>query len=662
VGALVLAFMMIMVGLIIALPATTAASSGDMEWTGLVLTRPTGVTGTWVVGGMSFEATSSTQLEEEHGPLDVGACARVRYEVSSGVNVASTISSQEAYKCGTGDGDHGEHMKVYSYVNALPAGFPITLTGEWVIGNVTYTAVITTHFEQEDGAFAVGQCVGVEYISDTNRLALDIETAQAFKCTGGGGVPHAVVHGVVDSFPAGLVGTWTVSGTVYTATADTRFEQEEGPFFVGGCVQVRFNPTNNVAFAISTEEAWKCGGLEPAERKFFGVISSIPTGTLGTWVIGGNSFVVTTTTELEQEHGLLAVGACAGVEYVVSGTDNLAKEISSEEMFKCGTGTFTNVSIGRISSFPPGLYGTWVITRNGGFTDTFEADTSTEFDQEHGSFAPGVCVKVKYFTQSGVNHAVEIGTLDAEDCGGAVPPLPGMNIVFATIDQFPTGTPPIGLWIIGGAQYSATSETHFVQNHGPFAVGACVKALYSVVSDTNVLHQVETKDAHKCEISGAQVFRSFGVIESFPADLIGEWNIGGISYTAGATTTFEQEHGFFAVGAFVEVRYILSGTTRFALSIETHVAPGAGRDNVIGVLQAHDMSDDWSPWVVNGVTYQSDPAINVQESGQMMLMGQGPGVAVGQLVHLNFYRSADGTPYATSVTPVHQVFLPIAFR
>jgi hypothetical protein len=495
-------------------------------------------------------------------------------------------------------------------------------------------------------------------------LALDIETAPAFKCQGipKGGIPHAVIHGILEVFPTSLVGTWTVSGTVYTATANTRFEQEHGPFFAGGCVRVMFDLTNQVAFEISTEEAWKCGGPKPAEHKFFGVISSIPTGTFGVWVIGGTSFVVTTTTELEHEHGPLAVGVCAGVEYTVSGTDNLAKEISSEEMFKCSTGTFTNVAIGRISSFPPGLFGTWVITRNAGLTDTFQADPNTEFEQEHGSFDVGVCVKVKYFTLEGVNRATEIGTEEAEHCGGRVPPLPGMHIVFATIDQFPTGTPPIGLWVIGAVQYSATLQTHFVQNHGPFAVGACVKALYNVVSDTNVLHEVETKDAHKCVISGTQVFRGFGAIESFPADLIGEWRIGGISYTAGTTTTFEQEHGFFAVGAFVEVKYIVSGMARFALSIETHVAPHAGLDDVIGVLQAHDMNDDWSDWKVNGVTYKADPAIEVEDSGQAMATGQGPAVAVGQMVHLNFYRGADGTPYATSASSIRQIFLPVVFR
>lgn len=550
--------------------------------------------------------------------------------------------------------DRDEHMQVYSYVNALPAGFPTTMTGEWVIGAVTYTAGITTHLDQDDGAFAVGQCVGVEYLSTTNRLALEIETVPAFKCTFGGRIPSAVIRGVVTSFPPGLVGPWTISATVYTATEATRFEQEHGPFFVGGCARVRFDPANNIAFEISTEEAGKCGGPELAEQKFYGVISEIPTGTFGVWGIGGQSFVVTGTTELEHEHGPLAIGACAEVEYVKSGSDHLAKEIGTEEMFKCSNGTSTNVAIGRISSFPPELFGAWVITRNGGFTDTFQVSVSTELDQEHGSFAVGACIKVKYYSQTGINYAVEIETEEAKYCGGAVPPLPGMNLVFARVNQFPSAAPPVGLWVIGGAEYSATQATKFGQEHGPFAVDACVKALYQVVSGTNILHQVQTKDDHKCAIDGADVFRSFGVVESFPDGWIGQWQIGGISYTANISTELEQEHGFFAVGAFVEVKYTVSGAERIALSIETHVAPNHGMVNVFGVLQAHDSSDDWSSWRVNGVTYQSDLAIQVDTSGRAPV--------IGEPVVLNTYRDSNGVAFVTSARQPYRAFMPIVFQ
>ncbi len=660
VATLALGATVLMLALIAAQPSASQAHGGDRTWTGKITALPAGfppaVTGTWTVSGMQFEANAGTTLVQLHGALGLNVCARVEYLVSGSTNVATKISSQDGDECGEGHGELGEHMKVYSYVNQLPAGFPITLTGEWVIGNVTYTAGVTTHFEYEAGPFAVGSCVGVEYIlSGATRLALELGTEPAFRCAnrtgGGGGVPYREVRGTIDQFPAGLVGQWTVSGVVYTATASTRFEQDHGPFFVNECVEVKYT-VDKTAVEISTEEAPSCaGGGERPESKFFGTIDNIPTGTLGIWTIGGAPFVVTTTTHLEQEHGMtLTVGTCVGVEFYLSGTDRIATEIEAEPLFRCNTPTFTNEAFGTLSSFPPGLIGTWVITRHGGFTDTFSADTTTEFKQEHGSFAPGVCVQVRYFFQDGVNHATEIETQPAEDCQREAPPgLPGHSHIFATIDSFPP-SPFIGPWSIGGAPFSATNTTEFKFTHGPFDVGVCVKATYSVVSGTNILSEVETKNANRCQLGAIPVFKSFGLVEAFPTGLEGEWRVSGITYTANANTKFQQEHGFFAIGAFVEVRYVVSGTTRTALSIETEVAPGAGRDDMFGRLEAHDSNDDNAPWVVNGVTYAAAPAI---EAGA---------VAVGQQVQINTYRDSNGTLFVTSVQQAHQTFLPMIRR
>jgi hypothetical protein len=645
----------------------SATPADGLEWTGILTSRPAGLTGTWVIGGMSFEADGSTEFEVVHGPLDVGVCAMARYYTGSGANVAIRISSLEAYKCATGGDGAGEHRVVVTYVNQLPAGFPGTMTGDWIIGGVAYTAVATTTFNDDNGPFAVGSCVQVEYVSDSNRVIHELETRHAYECaSGSGGVPHTGIYGVLDQFPPELVGTWMVSGIGYTATAGTHFEQEHGPFFVGGCVRVKYD-AGRTAVEISTAEARKCGGAEPTESTFYGVIGAIPPGNLGIWTIDGNSFVVTTTTQLEPDHGPLAVGVCAEVEYTLSGADKVAAKISSEELWKCTNGTFTNQVLGTINSFPAGLYGTWVVTRSGGFTDTFEADVSTEFKQEHGSFAPGVCVKVKYYVQTGVNRAVEIETQEVDDCHAGVPPaLPGASKMFGTVDQLPPGTPPIGLWIIGGAPFSATMATEF--ENGPFAVSDCVKARYSVVSDTNLLRSVEKQDASRCVISGATVFRSWGIVEAFPANLVGVWQVSGISYTTGISTEFEQRHGFFAVGAFVEVKYVVSGTDRIALSIETHVAPGAGRDVVLGTLEAHDSNDDWSPWRVNGITYTADSAIEVESSSSTLVASlrsaavSGARPVVGQPVLLNTYRGSDGALYVTLVQRPYQVFLPVTIR
>lgn len=56
-----------------------------------------GFIGTWVVNGMSFEATDSTEFREEHGPLQVGAYVMVHYYTSDGVNYATRIETKEYY-------------------------------------------------------------------------------------------------------------------------------------------------------------------------------------------------------------------------------------------------------------------------------------------------------------------------------------------------------------------------------------------------------------------------------------------------------------------------------------------------------------------------------------------------------------------------------------
>ncbi len=60
---------------------------------GIVSSRPAGKVGTWVIGGRSFTATRSTQLDTVEGPLRVGACAKVRYNGSRAIEIDSEPAS-----------------------------------------------------------------------------------------------------------------------------------------------------------------------------------------------------------------------------------------------------------------------------------------------------------------------------------------------------------------------------------------------------------------------------------------------------------------------------------------------------------------------------------------------------------------------------------------
>ncbi len=535
------------------------------------------------------------------------------------------------------------HMQVYGYVDSFPAG----LIGDWVVDGVSYTADGSTQFEQEYGSFASGVCVEVKYLPATNQ-ALEIETEHDYKCAASGS-QYSETYGVVDDFPPGLIGEWVVDAITYTANINTQFEQEHGPFFAGGCVEVKYIANTNTAVEVNTAKPEDCGGDDtPGKQKFYGSIEVVPGGLIGTWTIGGADFVSTIATEFEEEHGNFAPGLCAEVEYYEDNGVNIATEIKTESPYHCNGGTYTNEAYGLINSFPASLYGTWTIS-----STTYVASVgSTEFEEEHGSFAIGVCVKVKYYTENGVNRMAEIKTEQPEHCQGSS--LLGASKLYAAIDSFPPD-PHIGEWIIGGAVFTTTAATEFEPEHGSFAVGACVAAKYTTVNGDNFLIKVKTERTYKCQGSSGEEFTAYGVIEVLPPGpaITGAWQVSGIIYEVGASAHLEQEYGFFAVGAYVEIKYTISNTVRLVTKIETHVAPGAGATTRIGVLDAHDSSNDWDDWVVGGVTYTTDPAIEVGAGNQFP--------QVGQMVHINVYENA-GTQYVTTVARARQLFLPVVLK
>lgn len=48
---------------------------------------------------------------------------------------------------------------------------------------------------------------------------------------------------------------------------------------------------------------------EKYEKKLYGVVEKMPDGVVGTWVVGGKEVAVNEKTVIDEEHGLLEVGA-----------------------------------------------------------------------------------------------------------------------------------------------------------------------------------------------------------------------------------------------------------------------------------------------------------------------------------------------------------------
>jgi hypothetical protein len=74
----------------------TPSAIADEEFAGIIESRPETKVGTWIIGGRSIEVTERARLDEDHGPLSVGACAEVEFENG----LIEEIESQPPRRCG----------------------------------------------------------------------------------------------------------------------------------------------------------------------------------------------------------------------------------------------------------------------------------------------------------------------------------------------------------------------------------------------------------------------------------------------------------------------------------------------------------------------------------------------------------------------------------
>lgn len=67
----------------------------DDDFYGIIGSRPEGKVGVWTIGGRSIEVTERTDLDEDHGPLEIGA----RAEVDIDDGKVDEIESEPVKKC-----------------------------------------------------------------------------------------------------------------------------------------------------------------------------------------------------------------------------------------------------------------------------------------------------------------------------------------------------------------------------------------------------------------------------------------------------------------------------------------------------------------------------------------------------------------------------------
>lgn len=639
------AFMVVLIWLMLAsLPGQLMAQT-SLQHKGLIEIVPAGGgAGEWIIGGKTFQATSSTVFDTEKGPLTVGTCAEVEYHISAEQNVAEKIASKSADDCAD-----ISNQEVHGTLEAKPTD---GLTGPWTVDGVTYQASTTTIFEQTDGPFVIGGCVEVEFVvQNEQNIALRIETDDS---CGNEAIQEA--RGILTSFPTDLIGTWTVAGINYEATASTQFRTEHGAFAAGMCVEVEYilDGSTHLAHEIQTESPDNCAAPgQGGEFEEAGLIQAMPAeGLLGTWDIGGALYEANTQTQFSQEHGAFEVGQCAEVEYRLEGETRIATQIETKRQHDCSSPDEEHEAYGLVEVLPDdGTIGVWTI---GGLQYVVNPTTLLE----NGPFFIGLLVEV-HFTRDNTGTLIAgriegKQNIDEEDIALAE--------AYGRVNAMPSGG-SLGLWTVGGVDYQATADTQFEQDDGSFAIGVCAKVRYQVEGGTNIAAEIETETDADCPSdNGTPVNRAYGFVEHMPSNgFIGTWIIGDLTYAVNAATQFEEEHGLLMQGAFVKVEYVVNNGLKVAREIETHVPPKAGDTNLLGELQTNTnqlqaTAVTTQTWTVNGQAFMVIEATRLDDSVADLVSGQP--------VYVNAYQQTGGlvATQVTALEAINTVYLPLVTR
>jgi primosomal replication protein N len=265
--------------------------------------------------------------------------------------------------------------------------------GDWMVGGRTVHVSSFTRIDQEERPISVGVLVEIEGLLrpdgsvDAKKIKVEDDDDGEFE-----------FKGVIQSFPSGLIGNWLIGGRTVHVTTATRIEVEDLPIAVGAVAEVEgfLRPDGSVdAAKIEIENDQE----EEEEFEFKGMIQSFPSGLIGNWVISGRTVHVTLATRIEQENGMVAVGATVKVEGFLRSDGSVdAKKIEVKSSVEGARVNFT----GTITSLPSGLIGDWHVAGR-----TVRVRTSTRIKQKKGPVGVGVVVKVK-----GIQLAD--GTIEAE--------------------------------------------------------------------------------------------------------------------------------------------------------------------------------------------------------------------------------------------------------
>ncbi|RME43171.1 MAG: hypothetical protein D6791_16100 [Chloroflexi bacterium] len=482
----ILTLLVLLAGL---LPTTAAfadgGNDGNYEFRGTIETLPADIyNGDWQVSGVTVHVTPATQIDEERGPVAVGAYVEVKGWLQADGSVDATkIDVKSSPGGGGGGGDDHGYMKFYGTIESLPdtPGW----IGDWIVSGRTVHVTSATQIEQEHGPVAMYAFVEVkgpqQADGSVNATKIEVKIGAG---SGGNGRSYTQFYGTIDSMPAnGLTGDWSVGGRTVHVDAATRIEQEHGPVAVGVYVEVKgwLEADDSVsAVKIEVKEGQSSGSggsgggsIVGTYTKFYGTVDNYPDGLVGLWSVSGQSVEVTPTTWIDQEHGPVTQGAYVEVEGWVQtdGTVTATKIEVKDSPGNYGDGSHTKF-YGTVEQLPAdGLVGTWWVSGR-----AVQVDSSTWINQEHGTVMVGAYIEVEGMPQTdGSIIATKIEVKSHSATGGGSSGSEGYTKFYGIVESLPAGGSLIGDWVVSGRTVHVDAITRIDQEHGPVQTGVRVE-------------------------------------------------------------------------------------------------------------------------------------------------------------------------------------------
>ena len=343
-----------------------------------------------------------------------------------------------------------------------------------------------------------------------------------------------------------------------------------------------------------------------------------PSTRVGTWIIGGKNFPITTTTTTAffDSFGLdaakPAVGDCVAVAYTevsnVRTVTNVAPALCERPDTNNSGGVKTFEASGPLTKRPdaPTQAGIWTI---GGIEYT--ATALTRVNVEYGPLTTvvsgtNICAKVEYTVAAGARTATEISSRPDFRCAASE----DARELYGEITTVPSTTGNLGTWEIGNTKVVVTSATKL--EHGPFTKGRLVKVKFTRASDGSLVAvKIEGKGQTPGTSESARERgkgKAYGTVTAIGT---GEWTIGGQVYTVNAATILR---GTPALSNTVEVYFTTDAAgkrTAVKIELDSHgrfTSTYGEEARAFGFVESLPATGYAGTWTVGNVTYTVDTA------------------------------------------------------